>query len=35
MELVLIPDETNTFDDPSDIGFNWKVIEFKARYMKI
>ena len=26
--LDLIPDESNSFDDPSDIAFKWNVVEF-------
>ena len=29
-ELVFIPDELNTFDNPSDIEFRWNVVEFEA-----
>ena len=31
----LFPDETNTFDDPSDIDFKWTVVEFTAQSMKV
>ena len=33
--LDLLPDESNTFDDPSDIDFKWTVVEFTAEFMKV
>ena len=35
LKIELIPDESNAFDDPSDLKFEWSVVEFKARSIKL
>ena len=33
--IDLVPDWTNTSDDPNAFEFTWSVTEFEAKYMKI
>lgn len=35
LKLELIPDETNQFDDVSQIGFDWSATEFEPNFMSI